>query len=186
MSKALTVFGAAALALLSGPALADAETGLYFGVGLGDYSTRIDNPDDLDDVDIDFDEDEDATKVFGGFRFNPYVAVQLDWFDFGESEMATDLLNISVDTKGLGPNVVGTLPLGPVELFAKGGMLYYDVTIDQDGDRLLDDSGNDPFYGVGVGFTVLGKLALRVEYEKIDIDAFDEADAAWVTAAWRF
>jgi len=182
----MTACGAAVLALTAGPALADAERGLYFGVGLGDYSTQIDNPDDLDDVDIDFDEDEDATKIFGGFRFNRNVAVQLDWFDFGESEMATDILNISVDTKALGPNIVGTLPLGPVELFAKGGMLFYDVKIDQDGGEIFDDSGEDPFYGVGVGFTLLGKLAFRVEYEKIDIDAFDEADAAWVTAQWRF
>jgi OOP family OmpA-OmpF porin len=186
MSKPVTVIGAVALALLASPALADEEAGLYFGVGLGDFSSEIDNPDDLDDVDIDFDEDEDATKVFGGFRFNRHVAVQLDWFDFGESEMATDLLNISVDTKGLGPNLVGTLPLGPVELFAKGGVLFYDVTIDRGSDRLLDDSGSDPFYGIGVGFTLLSKLALRVEYEEIDIEQFDDADAAWVTAAWRF
>src|SRR5690606_20854802 len=110
MSRLVTACGAAALALTAGPALADSERGLYFGVGLGDYSTQIDNPDDLDDVDIDFDEDEDAKKLFGGFRFNPYVALQLDWFDFGESRMATDQLNISVDTDALGPNIVGTLP----------------------------------------------------------------------------
>lgn len=186
MSRFVMACGAAALALMAGPALADSERGLYFGVGLGDYSTQIDNPDDLDDVDIDFDEDEDAKKLFGGFRFNPYIAVQLDWFDFGDSTLATDALSLSVETDALGPNIVGTLPLGPVELFAKGGMLFYDVQINQNGGELFDDSGNDPFYGIGVGFTVLGKLALRVEYEKIDIDVFDDADAAWVTAAWRF
>jgi hypothetical protein len=86
----------------------------------------------------------------------------------------------------LAPTVVGTLPLGPVELFGKAGVLFYDVEIDAPGNRLIDSSGEDAVLGVGIGFTAFERLSFTAEYERIDIEEFDDADAVWLTAAWRF
>lgn len=33
---------------------------------------------------------------------------------------------------------------------------------------------------------VTQRLSLKLEYEEIEIEDFDEADAAWLTASWRF
>jgi OOP family OmpA-OmpF porin len=171
------------LALAASPALADENSGLYLGAGVGDFSSEFD---DIDEVDIDFDEDSDATKFFGGWRFNRFVAVQLDYIDFGDSRATSNLLDIESDATGLAPSVVGTLPLGPLELFAKAGMLFYDVEINSNGESLIDESGDDVVYGAGLGVTILERLALRAEYEVIEISEFDDAEAVWVTAAWRF
>jgi OOP family OmpA-OmpF porin len=171
--------------LISGQALAqDDETGFYLGAGLGDFSADVDSLDDADDVD--FDSDEDATKIYAGWQFNPFVAVQLDYTDFGESSAAVDLLDIRTDTKGLAPVVVGTLPLGPVELFAKAGVIFYDVEIDTPDDTLIDNSGEDAVVGIGAGLTLFERLSLKAEYERIDIEEFDDADSVWITADWRF
>ena len=168
---------------VSGPAFADENSGLYLGVGLGDFSTEIN---DLDDVDLDFDEDSDASRIFAGWRFNRVLAVQLDYFDFGDSSAATGLLDIQADAKGVAPSLVATLPLGPVELFARAGWLFYDLEVDAGGDRIFDDSNDDFMYGGGIGVTVIERLALRAEYEVIEISEIEDAEAVWITAAWRF
>lgn len=176
-------FAAAALALAAGQAAADENSGLYAGVGFGDFSTEID---DVQDVDLSFDEDSDAAKAFGGWRFNRFAAVQLDYIDFGDTSATFELLDIDADTRGLAPYLVGTLPLGPVELFGKAGAIFYDVEVTVDGESLIDETGQNAVYGGGLGVTVLERLALRAEYEVIDISEFDDAEAVWVTAAWRF
>jgi hypothetical protein len=33
---------------------------------------------------------------------------------------------------------------------------------------------------------VLDRLNLRLEYEEIDIEQLDEADAVWLNVAWKF
>jgi hypothetical protein len=172
------------LVLIAGPALAENNEGLYLGAGLGDFSSKVDGIGSVDDVD--FDSDQDASKIMAGWRFNRFVAVQVDYTDFGESRAAVNQLDIRSDTKGLAPTVVGTLPLGPVELFGKAGVLFYDVEIDAPGNRLIDSSGEDAVLGVGIGFTAFERLSFTAEYERIDIEEFDDADAVWLTAAWRF
>jgi len=168
---------------LSGAAVADENSGLYLGGGLGDFSSEFGS---IEDVDIDFDEDSDAKRFFAGWRFNRILAVQLDYIDFGDATSASELLAIESDAKGIAPSLVATLPLGPIELFGKAGWLFYDLEVNANGNQLFDDSENDFVYGGGVGITLLERLALRAEYEVIEISEFDEAEAAWVTAAWRF
>lgn len=176
---------AAALLLssLSLPALADENSGLYAGVGLGDFSTEIDT---FDDINLDFEEDSDAKKIFAGWRLNRFMALQLDYIDFGDSRAGTTLAEVEADSTGIAPSFVGTFPIGFFELFAKAGIVFYDVEVDLNGESLIDESGEDVVYGAGFGITLLERLALRAEYEVIEIDEFSDAEALWVTAAWRF
>jgi hypothetical protein len=181
---------AAALALTAATAFAQVDDnnnveGFYLGAAIGDFNSSLDGPDDADDVDLDFD-DQDANRIFAGWRFNRFAAFQLDYTDFGESNAGPSAIGIRAQSDGLTPSIVGTLPLGPVELFAKAGIMFYNVEVDNNGRRLIDDSGNDPVYGVGIGFTVAERLNLRAEYERVDIEQFNDADAVWLSANWRF
>lgn len=49
-----------------------------------------------------------------------------------------------------------------------------------------DESAARYFVGsAGVGITLFERLNLSLEYEVIDVESFDDADAAWISAAWR-
>ena len=185
MRAAFAFFVATALAV---PAFAqDGNTGLYFGVGHGDFSTGVDDIGDVEVANLDFDSAESASKVFAGWRFNRLVAVQIDRVDFERSVEARDARNVlSTQTQGFAPSVVGTLPLGPLEVFARAGVFWYDVEIERNDTSLAHDSDRDPIFGAGVGFTIAERLNLRAEYEVVEIDGLDDPNAVWVTAAWRF
>jgi hypothetical protein len=185
-----TSFILATLLFAAAPALAqdDANTdGLYLGYGLGDFSTGVEDIEDVDADDVDFDSDDNASKLFAGWRFNRFVAIQFDFIDFERSVDARNQLNvISTQSEGIAPSVVGTLPLGPVELFARAGILWYDLEIDRGNTSLVDNSDRDPIFGAGIGVTVAKRLNLRAEYEVVEIEGLDDSNAVWLTAAWRF
>jgi hypothetical protein len=191
MLKQGMVIGAAlagALAFVAAPAFAaddDHDSGFYLGGALGDFSANYHSSDDVQDTHLNFDSN-DATRILGGWRFNPYLSVQLDYSDFGRSTTAASELGLTTTSDAWTPSVIGTLPLGPVELFAKIGESFYNVTANNNTGRLVDSSDHDPVYGVGIGITVVKRLNLSLEYERIKMNSYADADAVWLNAAWRF
>ena len=199
MNKAVTV-ASALLVVMAGPALAqqtrdDQRTGknvegLYIGGGIGDFSSSIDevnNLDQIDDAGIDFTDGDNATKLFAGWNFNRYFAVQGDYVDFGDQSGAVSpSVSGTSNVKGFAPSIVGTLPIGRVELFGRIGMMFYNVDVNLNGGQLIDDSANDMVWSAGVGIDIADRLNLRLEYEQIDIPQFDQANAVWLNAAWKF
>ncbi len=192
------VAAATALALSGAWTAANAEndSGFYVGGGVGQFNVQIDDVDDADDAIERLDDDDTAWKAFAGYRFNPYFSIEAAYIDFGGPSDSIDASGSSGDYKvemsGFAPYIIGTLPVGPVELFAKVGYYFYDVDLSVD----LDDLGGDVFrsssseedllYGAGVGMTFFEHLHARLEYEKIDSDVVDDADAIWLSGAWRF
>ena len=176
------------IALGTTPTIAAAEndSGLYLGAGVGRFNVEIDDVDDVTDTIGSFDADDTTFKAFAGWRFNPYLGVELDYIDLGNPEDVIDGRRVSADVNGFAPYLVGTLPIGPVELFAKAGYLFYDVKVDVDDLDIQDDSNEDFVYGAGIGLTMFEHLHARLEYEVIDIGEVDDANALWVSAAWRF
>jgi opacity protein-like surface antigen len=174
------------VALGTTPALAENDSGFYAGAGVGRFNVQIDNFGDIPDTIGSFDSDDTTFKAFAGWRFNPYVGVEVDYMDLGNPEDTIDARRVNADVNGVAPYIVGTLPLGPVELFAKAGYLFYDVQVDVDDATVSDDSNEDFVYGGGIGLTLFDHLHTRLEYEVIDIGEFNDANALWLSAAWRF
>jgi opacity protein-like surface antigen len=65
-------------------------------------------------------------------------------------------------------------------------MMFYNVDVNLNGGQLIDDSANDMVWSAGVGIDIADRLNLRLEYEQIDIPRFDQANAVWLNAAWKF
>lgn len=180
-----------ALALAAGPAIADEDQGAYWGAGVGQFNLEIDNIQDLNTDS--FDSDDTSLKIFYGWRFNPYFAAELAYIDFGGPEDTIQSggvnVNLEVEISGFAPYLVGTLPLGIFELFAKVGYYVYDVELTasaQGASASADTSDEDLVYGAGVGLVLFDHLNARLEYEIIDVSDVEDASALWLTGAWRF
>jgi hypothetical protein len=191
---------AATLIALSGGMMsaraADNEQGFYIGGGVGQFNVQIDDIDDTDNAIQRLDDDDTAWKAFVGYRFNPFFSVEGAYIDFGGPSDKFSTSGSSGDYRaklsGFAPYVVGTFPLGPVELSARVGYYFYDVDLRVDADDLGGNvfrskhSDEDLLYGVSVGMTFFEHLNARLEYERIDSDVIDDADALWLSGAWRF
>jgi opacity protein-like surface antigen len=171
-------------------------SGPYVGLGWGQFNLDIENLKDVGYATSDIVEaDDNAWKVFAGWRLNSYLSFEAAYIDFGAANGRFNGTgsngNYEVDISGFSPSVIGTLPLGNFELFAKLGTYYYDVNIKVDLDNPgpnLDSSHsrNDLLYGAGVSYTFADHLNVRAEYETVKIENADSSDALWLSGAWRF
>jgi hypothetical protein len=174
----------ALVALGISPAFAQNESGFYIGVGGGQFNVEIDDVNTANNIQETFDSDDTVFKAFAGWRFNPFIGVELDYIDLGGPEDTIGTTKVEAEINGVAPYVIGTIPLGPIELFARVGYYFYDVEIN--GQNVIDDSNEDLVYGVGGGVTLFEHLHARIEYEVIDVSEVDDANVVWLSAAWRF
>jgi hypothetical protein len=194
--KKCTIVTGLLLSLAAGTAMADVDNprGFYAGAGVGQFNVDIDNAQELGDTVDDLDADDAAFRIFAGYRLTPYLSFEAAYVDFGspsdEFEASGSRGDYRLELAGFSPAVVGTIPLGPVELFGKLGWYFYDadVRVSLDGGEVIrsDSSGDDFMYGGGIGLTFFERLNTRLEYEVIDIEDTDNANALWASASWRF
>lgn len=171
-------------------------TGPYVGGSVGRFNLDLEHLDDVDNaVQTIRDSDDNAWKLFAGYRFLPFLGVEAAYIDFGSPNDRFDTSgsdgNYKVELSGFAPSLIGSIPVGPVELFAKVGQYYYnvDTRIDLDApgpDVSTSHSRNDFLWGGGVSAVILERLELRAEYEKVEIENAEDSNAFWLGAAWRF
>ena len=202
MKRAITaafLLAPISLAVGSGAAYAQSpenDEGIYVGGGVGQFNIEIDGFDGVDEAIERLDDNDTAWQAFVGWRLNPYFALQAAYIDYGgpEDDFSTggSSGNYRAELAGFAPSVIGTLPLGMVELSAKLGYYFYDLDVTANIDDPLDpdfdssDSGEDVMYGVGVGMTFLERLHAKLEYEEIDLEGANDSNAFWLTGQWRF
>jgi opacity protein-like surface antigen len=191
------VAGASAGSLACSSAFAQGvenDEGLYVGGGVGQFNLKLDDFDQTDEAVERLDDDDTAWKAFVGYRMNPFFALEVAYVDFGRPrdrfETSGSDGDFTADISGFAPYVIGTFPVGPIELFGKIGYYFYDIdaSIDLDDGPDFDSSSSeqDLTWGGGVGMTFFERLNARLEYERIDSDVIDDADAIWFSGQWRF
>lgn len=179
MRTRMALNGLALLGLLASTSvLAETLPGFYVGAGVGKATVELDDADGFG-----FDSDDTAFKVFGGYNFNQYFAVEAAYFDGGEPEETVISVpgargTIDIGFTGLIASAVGRLPVGDVfSVYGKLGLASYDVEIKGrvNGDVVAEDEGSedDVSYAVGAAFNLGTSFELRAEYEAISIDDGD-------------
>ena len=166
MRKAI-VLAAALFALPVLPAVA-ADNGFYLGASVGQANLKIDDLTNGTLENDDFDADDMAFKLIAGIRPLDWLGVEAAYVNFGEPEDTVLGTKLKADGDGISAFAVGFLATGPVDLFAKVGLISWDSKISGS----FDDDGTDLAYGAGAQFRVLG-LSIRAEYEKFDISDVD-------------
>jgi len=163
------------LLLLGGPAAA-VDNGFYLGGAIGGASTEV------SEGSIKFDENDFAWKIYGGYQFLSFFALEGSYRNFGEP--STNILgsDVQVEPTGFDVAAVAGLPLGPLYAFGKVSALFWDADLIADGEVFSDD-GTD--FGVGVGLSFdIAKIRLRGEIEYFDVE--DGVLMYTVGGAWLF
>ena len=185
------VLAAAALAAAASAQATDNEAGFYAGAGVGTFDVKINDVDDVTTEIERYDSDDTAYKVFGGWRMNPYLAFELAYVNLGSpTDEILPGTNLTVETDGFAPYVVGTFPIGDwFELFAKAGYYWYDVEtrVSSPLGSASSKSSDDNFtWSAGAGVNIFEHVNIRLEYEQFDFEDTDTSNALWLTGAFRF
>jgi len=201
------LLAAGALAV-AGEALADEESyftndpyitpsGFYAGTGWGRFDLKLDNLNDVDTAVSSITHSNDnAWKINLGYRFSPFFSIEGDYIDFGRpgdnfSGVGSNG-NYTLHMSGFAPFGVLTLPLGPAEIFAKAGELYYNsnlrVNLNSPGSQVFESSHSRSnfLYGGGVGVTLFRHLNLNIEYDQVRIENARNSNVLWLSPVWRF
>ena len=178
---------------LSSPVLsADAlEKPWYVGGGAGQAEA-----DDACDGVSNCDDTDTGWKLFGGYRFTQYVAIEAGYVDLGEYSGNSGGISASAEVTGVTAHVVGTLPLHErFSLIGRLGTIYADVDAKASGFGISVSEDDQSFafaVGVGAEVNITDQFSLRAEYELFkdvgDDDSTGEDDVylASISAVFRF
>jgi len=142
-------------------------TDVYVGAGVGQsrlYSGDVDNLSRYPGVSID--KKDTAGKVFVGAQFNRNFGLEASYFDLGDFTASAGGHEVaSVGAKGVGLDLVGTLPL--TERFSVLGRLGLTNTRINGEAYGYSDHVNvtRPKAGVGLQYKLTDNLAVRGDYE---------------------
>jgi OmpA-OmpF porin, OOP family len=132
--------------------------GFYIGGSIGQSQWKG------DDV-LDFDTSKTGGKIYGGYEFTPYFALELGLVDMGRFDHDGG----SIKADGVFLDAVGKLPFAPnwSGLARIGG---FEGQLDS-GAR--EDTGLSFKFGLGVQYDLTPDAAIRAEYERYRFDALD-------------
>ena len=185
--KKSTLCLVAILAVAATPAAA-ADNGFYLGASIGGSSIKVS---DFDDElgDLNFSDGDFAYKLFAGYRLMSFLGVEAGFVDLGSpSDAVGDDINVKIGVDGWDAFAVGFLPIGPVDVFAKLGLISWDANIRAAFENIVEydsDSGTDVAWGLGVALR-LGSLAVRAEGERFELGDADEVYMFSVGATFTF
>lgn len=170
-----------AFLLLSLAAGAQAQTpGTYFenyygaGGGFGKVRKYCETADAAHGFTGVCDDSNSGFRVFGGYKFSPYVGVELGYTSFarGRADGVRNSQTVFGLWKGYGVGLTGVafLPLGDsVELMAKAGVIGWNVEGPNSNLALrtmINDRGLSLTAGAGVTWFFIPQVGLRLEFER--------------------
>lgn len=185
-----TVLILALLALSLAPSAQARVINLYLGASLG-------NGVDLsaDDLSLSFDDfkvDGDSTskKLFVGVSLGRVFGVEAALHDFGSIDCCEGVADagFSADVDGISAAVVAGFPVWRLRVFAKLGLIAWEVDGVLDsiaGGESFNLDGEDPMGGVGVDLKLTDHISVRAEVEAFKV-ADGSLDMASVGVQFKF
>jgi OOP family OmpA-OmpF porin len=169
LSWPLALCAASPAAFARDPALA----GPYVGASIGDATVQIKDDRTRDE----FDADDTGFKVTAGYRIIDWVAVELNYTDFGKPVDRFLGADMEAEYTAVSVSALGMLPLGSnFDLFGRLGVARLDADFRARGfDGGFSDKSTEPLIGIGAQFRA-SNLAVRIEYEGILLDASNRDD----------
>jgi len=158
----------------------------YFGVGAGQGNLNRDASDLTGLTNGILDDSATTYTIRGGWRFSPFMALELAYYDLGKYTFSGTLpgstvrLNGEAKAKAFGANLVGIVPMGPAELYGRIGVVNSEMKANVSTNTALPgfdakDHENGATYGVGGRWEFVPHWALFAEWmknDKIKVDSY--------------
>lgn len=150
--------------------------GPYFGGSIGDSTVQFED----DRTGQQFDADDTGFKVIAGYRIIDWVAVELNYTDFGKPVDRFFGADLEADYTAVSVSALGMLPLGRnFDLFGRLGLSRLDANFRRVGFSGSDSNkSTEPLIGIGAQFRA-NNFAVRIEYEGVLLDANNRDDDWW-------
>lgn len=178
-------------AMISGVQAAEIQPNGYLFGNIGQTETDLS---DFEDMGLSTDEDSTAYKVGAGVQLNRYVGLEFQYADLGEVSASLPGISADISAKGLGANVVATLPLDRFKLYGKVG--YHQVEsewkVKQGGTTLGkgEDDNNVTSFAIGAAYALTPQFEVVAEFERYqdvgDKDETGEADVDFASIGLRY
>lgn len=183
INRNLIIAAAASALLLPASAFAiGTDPGFYLGGKVGASST--------DSV---IDDSDTSLGIYGGYRINPYFAVEAEYTDFGKFDVR--FRQLEFDNPRLGPRTWGARAIGfvpineNIELLGSIGAHSFDTNPrDDEGFREVvgSNSSTDLFYGLGAQFNFNGGMSLRTQYQRYEFKDAGKINELSLGVHYRF
>ena len=142
-----------------------AEPGFYLGASAGQTTVDTDASElgYVGESGVKLDDDDTSWKAFAGYNFSDWLGLEFSYVDFGSFSHDSGEASFREDLNGLNGFLVGYLPIGAVDLFAKAGAQNFHSEVDY-GPQTHSDNEAEFAYGVGLAYNV-GNWSVRAEAE---------------------
>ena len=165
--------------------------GWFVGANIGKSSANIDGEriqsslenNGFDVTSIDEDKRDQGYKLYAGYQFSPYIALEGGYFDLGDFKFMANTLPQTdfsgrTELQGWNLDLVGTLPLTErFSAFARVGVTQNKSKTRFSSNALIntagyndDDSYTKHKYGLGVQYQLSPAFTLRLEAERYRMD----------------
>lgn len=172
-----------------------------FSYGQGKANTNVNA------ITASLDEKDNGYKIFGGYKFNKYFSTELFYTDLGSASLSgnngdtfsyegstyqfiANSASLTFDAKTIGLAGVASYPLHKYfEPFVKIGLHRYDLKATVSGTNFSaseSDTGTDIVYGLGFNIPINESFDIKTEYEKYNLDEYNDTRFLSVGIAYKF
>jgi hypothetical protein len=149
--------------------------GFYLGGAIGDATVEFKD----DETQEEFNADDTGYKIVVGYRIIDWVAVELNYSDYGNPVDHIFGADMETDYSAVSASALGILPLGNFDLFGRLGLSRLESKIHVVGFPGSDtEKTTEPLLGIGAQYRA-NNLAIRVEFEGVLLDTNNRDDDDW-------
>ena len=189
LKKLFTILPLAAFSVTTANAQIGSNNNYYFGAG---YTYNKINSAITTISSSTLNEKDNSYKIFGGYKFNPYLAAELSYNDFGQVTLLNSLngrftnngsnwqcfaaagCQTQIQGNSWGLAAKPTYPVNEnISLVGTLGIHRYETNNNQRG-VLINTNGTKPFYGIGID-TKFNNLIIGLEYIYYDLSSANDS-----------
>jgi OOP family OmpA-OmpF porin len=149
----------------------------YIGAGIGAGNLHRSGSDLTGINNAQVDDSDTTFTVRGGWRFSPFFAVELGYYDLGRYKFHGPIEGTNVEASGsvraqsVGLSLVGILPINTVDLYGRIGYAHSELKFSGNTERVnrsVNDRQDEATYGLGASWTFATHWAVFGEWMKND------------------